>query len=169
MGEAQGCGQFKGGAPGILGERAVEARRDPRREGRGPLRGGRGRPAGGPGQSATEGGRRASELSGWLAPPGGVGLSGGAGRLGRWRAGLRGMGRAERGQTGGEAGRGGAGPVSRVLGRAWAERNWAAKKKGWAHAGEKGHGQGMGWTGLGVWAGLRVWVFLFPTLLLSKF
>ena len=37
MGKAQGCGQFKGGAPGILGERAVEARRDPRREGRGPL------------------------------------------------------------------------------------------------------------------------------------
>ena len=37
MGEAQGCGQFKGAGPGILGERAVEARRDPRREGRGPL------------------------------------------------------------------------------------------------------------------------------------
>ena len=61
---------------------------------------------------------RASGRAGWLAPPGGVGLSGGAGRLGRWRAGLRGMGRAERGQTGGEAGRGGAGPVSRAkLGR----------------------------------------------------
>ena len=29
----------------------MEARRDPRREGRGPLRGGRGRPVGGPGQS----------------------------------------------------------------------------------------------------------------------
>ena len=43
MGKAQGCGQFKGGAPGILGERAVEARRDPRREGRGPLAQRRGR------------------------------------------------------------------------------------------------------------------------------
>ena len=43
---------------------------------------------------------RASGRAGWLAPSGGVGLSGGAGRLGRWRAGLRGMGRAERGQAG---------------------------------------------------------------------
>ena len=147
-------GQLKGagGDPGDA-HRGGRGARSPARCSAVVARGGRRRWQAGPtGQrrGVLRAAERASGRAGWLAPPGGVGLSGGARRLGRWRAGLRGMGRAERGQTGGEAGRGGAGPVSRALGRAWAERNWAAEKKGWAHAGEKGHGQGMGWTkGLG--------------------
>ena len=103
--------------------------------------------------AATGRGQRAAESGRWLV---GSGRQAVRGDLGAGRAGLRGMGRAERAKREtkravlSETGRGGAGPVSRALGRAWAERNWTAGKKGWAHAGEKGHGQGMGWTGLGV-------------------
>ena len=45
-----------------------------------------------------------------------------------------------------ETGRGGAGPVSRALGRAWAERNWAAGS--WVGR-RRGVGRGKGWADLG--------------------
>ena len=146
--EAAGAIKGAGGDPGDA-HREGRGARSPARCSAVAARGGSRRWQAGPtGQrrGVLRAAERASGRAGWLAPPGGVGLSGGARRLGRWRAGLRGMGRAERGQTGGEAGRGGAGPVSRVLGRAWAERNWAAGS--WVGR-RRGVGPGKAWADLG--------------------
>jgi len=146
--EAAGAIKGAGGDPGDA-HRGGRGARSPARCSAVAARGGSRRWQAGPtGQrrGVLRAAERASGRAGWLAPPGGVGLSGGAGRLERWRAGLRGMGRAERGQTGGEAGRGGAGPVSRALGRAWAERNWAAGS--WVGR-RRGVGPGKAWADLG--------------------
>ena len=92
--------------------------------------------------AATGRGQRAAESGRWLV---GSGRQAVRGDLGAGRAGLRGMGRAERGQAGDEAGR--------------AERN----RPGWSGPGEPSAGRALGPSELGRWELGRAervfWVF----------
>jgi len=109
--EAAGAIKGAGGDPGDA-HRGGRGARSPARCSAVVARGGRRRWQAGPtGQrrGVLRAAERASGRAGWLTPPGGVGLSGGAGRLGRWRAGLRGMGRAERAVALGRTGKRGSG------------------------------------------------------------
>ena len=85
---------------------------------------------GGPGWQRRGEGQRAAESGRWLV---GSGRQAVRGDLGAGRAGLCGMGRAERGQAGDEAGR--------------AERN----RPGWSGPGEPSAGPRLGRAKLGCW------------------